>query len=262
VTNVGLRQHLGKMNTTTSDEPAGGSLQHLPPRKRLLAQMAAGNVFGENKEVGGGASSQPAVPKESDVPNKPNLPPAVMSVLKEKNKKPRPMIPESDLIKAARARAAAAASGAQPALVVNPAMNPTLNPTLNPTPNAASDIKASITAKAEAAAESRRSAVASAAAAASAATAAARFATLAEEAKTVATSLEQARAVRVAAAAQDKTNTQTQAEVQKPNETREADATDDALATRLHRETNHASPRRGEDAIEKSPNSVPPSVAP
>lgn len=220
--------------------------------------MAAGNVFGESKEVGGGASSQPAVPKESDVPNKPNLPPAVMSVLKEKNKKPRPMIPESDLIKAARARAAAAASGAQPALVVNPAMNPTLNPT----PNAASDIKASITAKAEAAAESRRSAVASAAAAASAATAAARFATLAEEAKTVATSLEQARAVRVAAAAQDKTNTQTQAEVQKPNETREADATDDALATRLHRETNHASPRRGEDAIEKSPNSVPPSVAP
>jgi hypothetical protein len=258
VTNVGLRQHLGKMNTTTSDEPAGGSLQHLPPRKRLLAQMAAGNVFGENKEVGGGASSQPAVPKESDVPNKPNLPPAVMSVLKEKNKKPRPMIPESDLIKAARARAAAAASGAEPALVVNPAMNPTLNPT----PNAASDIKASITAKAEAAAESRRSAVASAAAAASAATAAARFATLAEEAKTMATSLEQARAVRVAAAAQDKTNTQTQAEVQKPNETREADATDDALATRLHRETNHASPRRGEDAIEKSPNSVPPSVAP
>jgi|TARA_B110000240_G_scaffold15989_1_gene16402 hypothetical protein len=250
------------MNTTTSDEPAGGSLQHLPPRKRLLAQMAAGNVFGENKEVGGGASSQPAVPKESDVPNKPNLPPAVMSVLKEKNKKPRPMIPESDLIKAARARAAAAASGAQPALVVNPAMNPTLNPTLNPTPNAASDIKASITAKAEAAAESRRSAVASAAAAASAATAAARFATLAEEAKTMATSLKQARAVRVAAAAQDKTNTQTQAEVQKPNETREADATDDALATRLHRETNHASPRRGEDAIEKSPNSVPPSVAP
>tara|TARA_B110000090_G_scaffold154699_1_gene169858 strand:+ start:1162 stop:1902 length:741 start_codon:yes stop_codon:yes gene_type:complete len=246
------------MNTTTSDEPAGGSLQHLPPRKRLLAQMAAGNVFGENKEVGGGASSQPAVPKESDVPNKPNLPPAVMSVLKEKNKKPRPMIPESDLIKAARARAAAAASGAEPALVVNPAMNPNLNPT----PNAASDIKASITAKAEAAAESRRSAVASAAAAASAATAAARFATLAEEAKTVATSLEQARAVRVAAAAQDKTNTQTQAEVQKPNETREADATDDALATRLHRETNHASPRRGEDAIEKSPNSVPPSVAP
>ena len=224
--------------------------------------MAAGNVFGENKEVGGGASSQPAVPKESDVPNKPNLPPAVMSVLKEKNKKPRPMIPESDLIKAARARAAAAASAAQPDLVVNPAMNPTLNPTLNPTPNAASDIKASITAKAEAAAESRRSAVASAAAAASAATAAARFATLAEEAKTVATSLEQARAVRVAAAAQDKTNTQTQAEVQKPNETREADATDDALATRLHRETNHASPRRGEDAIEKSPNSVPPSVAP
>tara|TARA_B110000261_G_scaffold47134_1_gene55501 strand:- start:2350 stop:3090 length:741 start_codon:yes stop_codon:yes gene_type:complete len=246
------------MNTTTSDEPAGGSLQHLPPRKRLLAQMAAGNVFGENKEVGGGASSQPAVPKESDVPNKPNLPPAVMSVLKEKNKKPRPMIPESDLIKAARARAAAAASGAQPALVVNPAMNPNLNPT----PNAASDIKASITAKAEAAAESRRSAVASAAAAASAATAAARFATLAEEAKTMATSLKQARAVRVAAAAQDKTNTQTQAEVQKPNETREADATDDALATRLHRETNHASPRRGEDAIEKSPNSVPPSVAP
>lgn len=224
--------------------------------------MAAGNVFGENKEVGGGASSQPAVPKESDVPNKPNLPPAVMSVLKEKNKKPRPMIPESDLIKAARARAAAAASGAQPDLVVNPAMNPTLNPTLNPTPNAASDIKASITAKAEAAAESRRSAVASAAAAASAATAAARFATLAEEAKTMATSLKQARAVRVAAAAQDKTNTQTQAEVQKPNETREADATDDALATRLHRETNHASPRRGEDAIEKSPNSVPPSVAP
>lgn len=262
MTNVGLRQHLGKMNTTTSDEPAGGSLQHLPPRKRLLAQMAAGNVFGENKEVGGGASSQPAVPKESDVPNKPNLPPAVMSVLKEKNKKPRPMIPESDLIKAARARAAAAASGAEPALVVNPAMNPTLNPTLNPTPNAASDIKASITAKAEAAAESRRSAVASAAAAASAATAAARFATLAEEAKTMATSLKQARAVRVAAAAQDKTNTQTQAEVQKPNETREADATDDALATRLHRETNHASPRRGEDAIEKSPNSVPPSVAP
>jgi hypothetical protein len=251
VTNVGLRQHLGKMNTTTSDEPAGGSLQHLPPRKRLLAQMAAGNVFGENKEVGGGASSQPAVPKESDVPNKPNLPPAVMSVLKEKNKKPRPMIPESDLIKAARARAAAAASGAEPALVVNPAMNPNLNPT----PNAASDIKASITAKAEAAAESRRSAVASAAAAA-------RFATLAEEAKTMATSLKQARAVRVAAAAQDKTNTQTQAEVQKPNETREADATDDALATRLHRETNHASPRRGEDAIEKSPNSVPPSVAP
>jgi|TARA_B110000977_G_scaffold143908_1_gene182697 hypothetical protein len=246
------------MNTTTSDEPAGGSLQHLPPRKRLLAQMAAGNVFGENKEVGGGASSQPAVPKESDVPNKPNLPPAVMSVLKEKNKKPRPMIPESDLIKAARARAAAAASGAEPALVVNPAMNPNLNPT----PNAASDIKASITAKAEAAAESRRSAVASAAAAASAATAAARFATLAEEAKTMATSLKQARAVRVAAAAQDKTNTQTQAEVQKPNETREADATDDALATRLHRETNHASPRRGEDAIEKSPNSVPPSVAP
>jgi|TARA_B110000259_G_scaffold24679_1_gene25297 hypothetical protein len=239
------------MNTTTSDEPAGGSLQHLPPRKRLLAQMAAGNVFGENKEVGGGASSQPAVPKESDVPNKPNLPPAVMSVLKEKNKKPRPMIPESDLIKAARARAAAAASGAEPALVVNPAMNPNLNPT----PNAASDIKASITAKAEAAAESRRSAVASAAAAA-------RFATLAEEAKTMATSLKQARAVRVAAAAQDKTNTQTQAEVQKPNETREADATDDALATRLHRETNHASPRRGEDAIEKSPNSVPPSVAP
>jgi len=233
--------------------------------------MAAGNVFGENKEVGGGASSQPAVPKESDVPNKPNLPPAVMSVLKEKNKKPRPMIPESDLIKAARARAAAAASGAEPALVVNPAMNPNLNPT----PNAASDIKASITAKAEAAAESRRSAVASAAAAsaataaasaataaASAATAAARFATLAEEAKTMATSLEQARAVRVAAAAQDKTNTQTQAEVQKPNETREADATDDALATRLHRETNHASPRRGEDAIEKSPNAVPPSVAP
>lgn len=213
--------------------------------------MAAGNVFGENKEVGGGASSQPAVPKESDVPNKPNLPPAVMSVLKEKNKKPRPMIPESDLIKAARARAAAAASGAEPALVVNPAMNPNLNPT----PNAASDIKASITAKAEAAAESRRSAVASAAAAA-------RFATLAEEAKTMATSLKQARAVRVAAAAQDKTNTQTQAEVQKPNETREADATDDALATRLHRETNHASPRRGEDAIEKSPNSVPPSVAP
>ena len=104
MTNVGLRQHLGKMNTTTSDEPAGGSLQHLPPRKRLLAQMAAGNVFGESKEVGGGASSQPAVPKESDVPNKPNLPPAVMSVLKEKNKKPRPMIPESDLIKAARAR--------------------------------------------------------------------------------------------------------------------------------------------------------------
>ena len=257
MTNVGLRQHLGKMNTTTSDEPAGGSLQHLPPRKRLLAQMAAGNVFGENKEVGGGASSQPAVPKESDVPNKPNLPPAVMSVLKEKNKKPRPMIPESDLIKAARARAAAAASGAEPALVVNPAMNPNLNPT----PNAASDIKASITAKAEAAAESRRSAVASAAAA-SAATAAARFATLAEEAKTMATSLEQARAVRVAAAAQDKTNTQTQAEVQKPNETREADATDDALATRLHRETNHASPRRGEDAIEKSPNAVPPSVAP
>jgi hypothetical protein len=246
------------MNTTTSDEPAGGSLQHLPPRKRLLAQMAAGNVFGENKEVGGGASSQPAVPKESDVPNKPNLPPAVMSVLKEKNKTPRPMIPESDLIKAARARAAAAASGAEPALVVNPAMNPNLNPT----PNAASDIKASITAKAEAAAESRRSAVASAAAAASAATAAARFATLAEEAKTMATSLKQARAVRVAAAAQDKTNTQTQAEVQKPNETREADATDDALATRLHRETNHASPRRGEDAIEKSPNSVPPSVAP
>ena len=213
--------------------------------------MAAGNVFGENKEVGGGASSQPAVPKESDVPNKPNLPPAVMSVLKEKNKKPRPRIPESDLIKAARARAAAAASGAEPALVVNPAMNPNLNPT----PNAASDIKASITAKAEAAAESRRSAVASAAAAA-------RFATLAEEAKTMATSLKQARAVRVAAAAQDKTNTQTQAEVQKPNETREADATDDALATRLHRETNHASPRRGEDAIEKSPNSVPPSVAP
>jgi len=213
--------------------------------------MAAGNVFGENKEVGGGASSQPAVPKESDVPNKPNLPPAVMSVLKEKNKKPRPMIPESDLIKAARARAAAAASGAEPALVVNPAMNPNLNPT----PNAASDIKASITAKAEAAAESRS-------AVASAATAAARFATLAEEAKTMATSLKQARAVRVAAAAQDKTNTQTQAEVQKPNETREADATDDALATRLHRETNHASPRRGEDAIEKSPNSVPPSVAP
>ena len=104
------------MTTTTTTEPSSsGSLQHLPPRKRLLAQMMAQ----------GGTDAHPTENEPLDAKKPRGLfavvpPPEVMHVLHEKNKKPRPMIPESDVIKAARARAAAA--GAEhPAAVVSAA---------------------------------------------------------------------------------------------------------------------------------------------
>lgn len=139
-------------------------------------------------------------------------PPEVMHVLHEKNKKPRPMIPESDVIKAARARAAAAGAE-QPAVVVSAA---------------AQELKASAKAKGEKAAAARRAAVAEAAKAQAAAAKASELARLAEEAKAVAAGLEKARASR---AKQD--------EDEKPNLD---DVASDELARRLHSEMN-ASPR-------------------
>lgn len=159
--------------TTTTEPPSSGSLQHLPPRKRLLAQMMAQGGTGahptenqpllDGKKVHGVSAVVP--------------PPEVMHVLHEKNKKPRPMIPESDVIKAARARAAAAGAE-QPAVVVSAA---------------AQELKASAKAKGEKAAAARRAAVAEAAKAQAAAAKASELRSLAEEAKAVAAGLEKAR---------------------------------------------------------------------
>jgi len=142
-------------------------------------------------------------------------PPEVMHVLHEKNKKPRPMIPESDVIKAARARAAAAGAE-QPAVVVSAA---------------AQELKVSAKAKGEKAAAARRAAVAEAAKARAAAAKASELASLAEEAKAVAAGLEKARASGPRSAKQD--------EDEKPNLD---DVASDELARRLHSEMN-ASPR-------------------
>lgn len=143
-------------------------------------------------------------------------PPEVMHVLHEKNKKPRPMIPESDVIKAARARAAAAGAE-QPAVVVSAA---------------AQELKVSAKAKGEKAAAARRAAVAEAAKARAAAAKASELASLAEEAKAVAAGLEKARASGPRSAKQDE-------EDEKPNLD---DVASDELARRLHSEMN-ASPR-------------------
>lgn len=194
--------------TTTTEPPSSGSLQHLPPRKRLLAQMMAQGGTGahpsENQPLLHGKTAHGV---SAVVP-----PPEVMHVLHEKNKKPRPMIPESDVIKAARARAAAAGAE-QPAVVVSAA---------------AQELKASAKAKGEKAAAARRAAVAEAAKARAAAAKASELASLAEEAKAVAAGLEKARASR---AKQD--------EDEKPNLD---DVASDELARRLHSEMN-ASPR-------------------
>jgi len=197
--------------TTTTEPPSSGSLQHLPPRKRLLAQMMAQGGTGahptenqpllDGKKVHGVSAVVP--------------PPEVMHVLHEKNKKPRPMIPESDVIKAARARAAAAGAE-QPAVVVSAA---------------AQELKASAKAKGEKAAAARRAAVAEAAKARAAAAKASELRSLAEEAKAVAAGLEKARASR---AKQD--------EDEKPNLDDVDDVASDELARRLHSEMN-ASPR-------------------
>lgn len=154
-------------------------------------------------------------------------PPEVMHVLHEKNKKPRPMIPESDVIKAARARAAAAGAE-QPAVVVS---------------TAAQELKASAKAKGERAAAARRAAVAEAAKAKAAAAKAGELARLAEEAKAVAAELEKARASR---AEKD--------EREKPNLD---DVASDELARRVHSEMN-ASPRlsRGGERAAASPSAV------
>ena len=161
--------------TTTTEPPSSGSLQHLPPRKRLLAQMMA--------QGGTDAHSTENEPLDAKKPRGSFAvvpPPEVMHVLHEKNKKPRPMIPESDVIKAARARAAAA--GAEhPAAVVSAA---------------AQEPQASAKAKGEKAAAARRAAVAEAAKAQAAAAKASELARLAEGAKAVAAGLEKARASR------------------------------------------------------------------
>ena len=209
--------------TTTTEPPSSGSLQHLPPRKRLLAQMMAQGGTGahptenqpllDGKKVHGVSAVVP--------------PPEVMHVLHEKNKKPRPMIPESDVIKAARARAAAAGAE-QPAVVVS---------------TAAQELKASAKAKGERAAAARRAAVAEAAKAKAAAAKAGELARLAEEAKAVAAELEKARASR---AEKD--------EREKPNLD---DVASDELARRVHSEMN-ASPRlsRGGERAAASPSAV------
>ena len=197
--------------TTTTEPPSSGSLQHLPPRKRLLAQMMAQGGTGahpsENQPLLHGKTAHGV---SAVVP-----PPEVMHVLHEKNKKPRPMIPESDVIKAARARAAAAGAE-QPAVVVSAA---------------AQELKASAKAKGEKAAAARRAAVAEAAKARAAAAKASELRSLAEEAKAVAAGLEKARASR---AKQD--------EDEKPNLDDVDDVASDELARRLHSEMN-ASPR-------------------
>lgn len=198
--------------TTTTEPPSPGSLQHLPPRKRLLAQMMAQGGTGahpsENQPLLHGKTAHGV---SAVVP-----PPEVMHVLHEKNKKPRPMIPESDVIKAARARAAAAGAE-QPAVVVSAA---------------AQELKVSAKAKGEKAAAARRAAVAEAAKARAAAAKASELASLAEEAKAVAAGLEKARASGPRSAKQDE-------EDEKPNLD---DVASDELARRLHSEMN-ASPR-------------------
>ena len=209
--------------TTTTEPPSSGSLQHLPPRKRLLAQMMAQGGTGahpsENQPLLHGKTAHGV---SAVVP-----PPEVMHVLHEKNKKPRPMIPESDVIKAARARAAAAGAE-QPAVVVS---------------TAAQELKASAKAKGERAAAARRAAVAEAAKAKAAAAKAGELARLAEEAKAVAAELEKARASR---AEKD--------EREKPNLD---DVASDELARRVHSEMN-ASPRlsRGGERAAASPSAV------
>ena len=212
--------------TTTTEPPSSGSLQHLPPRKRLLAQMMAqGGTDAHPTENQPLLDGKKAHGVSAVVP-----PPEVMHVLHEKNKKPRPMIPESDVIKAARARAAAAGAE-QPAVVVSAA---------------AQELKASAKAKGEKAAAARRAAVAEAAKAQAAAAKASELARLAEEAKEVAAGLEKARASR---AKRD--------EDEKPNLD---DVASDELARRLHSEMN-ASPRLsrgGERAAASSPVVVAP----
>ena len=195
------------MTLTTPTDPSSGSLQHLPPRKRLLAQMMAQGGTNANPIENGPSDAKKAHGLSAVVP-----PPEVMHVLHERNKKPRPMIPESDIIKAARARAAAAGAE-QPAGVMS---------------TAAQELKVSAKAKGEKAAAARRAAVAGAAKAEAAAAKANELAKLAEEAKAVAAGLDKARASR---AAKD--------EYEKPNLDEVAS---DELARRLHSEMN-ASPR-------------------
>ena len=143
-------------------------------------------------------------------------PPEVMHVLHEKNKKPRPTIPESDVIKAARARGGGGITE-QPAVVVSAA---------------AQELKVSAKAKGEKAAAAKRAAVAEAAKARAAAAKASELASLAEEAKAVAAGLEKARTkLGPRSAKQDE-------EDEKPNLD---DVASDELARRLHSEMN-ASP--------------------
>jgi len=216
------RERQFKMTTTTTTEPSSGSLQHLPPRKRLLAQMMAQGGTDAHSTENEPLDAKKALGVSAVVP-----PPEVMHVLHEKNKKPRPMIPESDVIKAARARAAAAGAE-QPAVVVS---------------TAAQELKASAKAKGERAAAARRAAVAEAAKAKAAAAKAGELARLAEEAKAVAAELEKARASR---AEKD--------EREKPNLD---DVASDELARRVHSEMN-ASPRlsRGGERAAASPSAV------
>lgn len=241
------------MTTTTSDDPAG-SLQHLPPRKRLMAQIAMGK--GEDSDI---AKPAPKRPKENTGSfSKPLVPPPeVLHVLHEKNKMPRKMIPESDVIKAARARAAAAMSGMS-------------GIALSMTAREASEIKASAKVKGDKAKEARQVANKKAEAAKQAAATASELARLAEEVKQVAAGLEKQRAARVAHAAEAVEHTNDSTKTQKPvHVTAQKTMTDDdssaSLARRLHSEMNHASPRRGRRAAKSDPENTdasPPPVAP
>jgi hypothetical protein len=139
-----------------------------------MAQMAMGNVA-DTVAVDARPVSNQLTNRSAVVP-----PPEVLQVLHEKNKKPRPMIPESDVIKAARARAAMAGGE-----VVASA--------------AALELRASARLKGEKAAAARQLAIAKAEAARAAAATASELARLAEETKVVAAGMEKARVARAAA---------------------------------------------------------------
>lgn len=200
------------------EDPA---LQHLPPRKRLAAAMMAKKVAswapaGKRPHLDASTS---AAWRSEDVASRPAW------ARPWPSNKPRPMIPESDVIREARARAAMAAG--EPAVSV-----------------AAAKAEASARAKGERAAAARQVAIAKAEAANAAAKEAKELARLAEEAKHKAEDLERERAKRREGGS---AKTKSKAKTTNPDAERAeepASLTDDELARRLHSEMN-ASPRFG-----------------
>lgn len=210
------------MTITSKHALEDPTLQHLPPRKRLAAAMMANKVAslapaGKRPHLDASTS---AAWRTEDVASRPAW------ARPWPSNKPRAMIPESDVIREARARAAMAAG--EPAVSA-----------------AAAKAEASARAKGERAAAARQVAIAKAEAAKAAAKEAKELARLAEEAKHTAEDLERERSKRRdggSAKTNSKTPETTDLDAERAEEP--ASLTDDELARRLHSEMN-ASPRLG-----------------